>query len=426
VSNTVAPGQRWRAGLAGAAALALVAVLGCDEEFSAVHVGPEITVTASNATYPTVAMGSEGKSYVVWVGDDDNLYLAAAERAGSYSAPVRVNDIDGDAASHEQAPPQVAVGPEGHVYVVWQNNTAIEGRQYPASDLRFAVSRDGGRSFAAAIHVNDDAGEFPTSHTFHDVAVGLDGVVYVSWIDSRERDRVAATMPGGAAGHEAHLPGHEIRVARSTDGGRSFGPSVIVDRSSCPCCRTAMAAAPDGSVYVAWRRVDPGDVRDIVVARADSRDFSFGPPVRVHPDNWVYPGCPHAGPALAVADDGRLHVAWYTGADGRQGVWYAASPDRGASFDKPVALLTDEWVPPTLVRLGATSDAVWAAWDDRRADPVTVRVARWSSGSRPSGFTEDAGAGRAPAVGMGHDEMIVAWLDGEAIRARQIGESHDR
>jgi hypothetical protein len=50
--------------------------------------------------------------------------------------PVRVNDIEGDAAPHLQAPAQVAAGPGGAVYVAWTNATLIEGRRFPASDLR--------------------------------------------------------------------------------------------------------------------------------------------------------------------------------------------------------------------------------------------------------------------------------------------------
>ena len=101
-------------------------------------------------------------------------------------------------------------------------------------NLRFARSTDGGHTFEPAIFVNDDALGLPSSHTFHDIAVADDGAIYVSWIDGRERARVEAERKasgaahGGHGGHASHgmhdptLPGSEVRVARSTDGGRSW------------------------------------------------------------------------------------------------------------------------------------------------------------------------------------------------------------
>jgi hypothetical protein len=47
-----------------------------------------------------------------------------------------------------------------------------------------------------------------------------------------------------------------------------FREGVVVDRDVCPCCRTGPATGPDGSVYVVWRRIFEGGVRDIAIARS--------------------------------------------------------------------------------------------------------------------------------------------------------------
>src|SRR5690606_7506920 len=136
-------------------------------------------------------------------------------------------------------------------------------------------------------------------HTFHNLLVASDGTVFVSWLDSRRDEQGTETESEGAAVETAAAPatpGPDVRVAVSTDGGRSFDPSTIVDMQTCPCCRTAMAVGPDGSLYVAWRKIYPGDVRDIVVARSRDRGATWDEPVRVAADDWVFPGCPHAGP----------------------------------------------------------------------------------------------------------------------------------
>src|SRR5690606_2687359 len=295
--------------------LAALLVAGCSMQPAA----PEVTlatVADGGATHPTVAIDpTRGAVYVAWVGTPDadgraDVYLARSDDGGAtYGAPVRVNHIPGDAAPHAQAPAQVVVGPDGTVYVVWQNNTKIEGRRFPASDLRLARSRDGGRSFEPAVYVNDDAGGLPASHTFHDVAVLPDGTVLVSWIDGRARAAAEAAAnaggsgaptgsarggspaaSGGAGHHGGHgaleEPSSQIRVARSLDGGRTFGPSVLVAEQACPCCRTSLAVGPSGEVYLAWRAVFAGSIRDVVVARSDDGGRSFRPAIPVHDDGW--------------------------------------------------------------------------------------------------------------------------------------------
>jgi hypothetical protein len=329
------------------------------------------------------------------------------------------------------------VGPEGNVYVVWQNNREIPGRRFPSSDLRFARSTDGGRTFSPAVTVNDDANGPPSSHTFHNLVVGKDGTVWVSWLDSRVRDArraqhhhpapAAGKAPGdsihsmhghGGMGEDPTLPGSEVRVARSVDGGKTFGPSMVVDGGVCPCCRTSLAVGADGSIYVAWRKVYAGDVRDVVVARLAPGAQAFAAPVRVHADGWVFPGCPHAGPSLAVDGAGRLHVAWYTGRDGRQGLWHAVSGDQGKSFGEPAGLLTGAWVPPSQVALAASGDRVWATWDDRRTADGPVTIARIDGNDVHVVARERAG--RSPALASASHGVLLAWHAGQAVKVSAL------
>ena len=247
-------------------------------------------------------------------------------------------------------------------------------------------------------------------------AVAADGTVYVSWIDSRERDRARAA---GAA-HPGTLPPPDVRVARSADGGRTFGPGVIVARGVCPCCRTALAVV-GRTVYVAWRHVFPGEVRDIVVARSDDAGESFSAPVRVHADGWAIAGCPHAGPALAADPAGGLHVAWYTGRPDAAGLYAAWSADGGRSFGPPAPLVTGEWVAISRVRLApAGPGTAWAAWEDRGGEARVVRIARLERGRPASAVL--AGAGTAPGLAAAGGIWAVAWGTQEGgVRVRLGG-----
>jgi DNA-binding beta-propeller fold protein YncE len=412
---------------AALAALPLIAVArgGAD---AAVRMGAPATVAEHAAGNPTAAVDPrDGSGYVAWIAAADgasNVFLARVDEAGWTGAPVRVNHRPGDAAPHEQAPAQVAVGPDGAVYVLWQNNTKVAGRRFPASDLRFARSADGGRTFSPAVTVNDDAGGVPSSHTFHDLAVGPDGTVWVSWIDSRVKDAARALRPASAApapsghGHrhraEEGLPPSEVRVAKSTDGGRTFGASVVVDTAPCPCCRTTLAVGADGAVYLAWRKEYAGDVRDVVVARLAPGAAAFAAPVRVHADAWVFPACPHAGPSLAVDARGRVHVGWYTGVEGRQGLWYARSDDAGRGFGRPVALVTGADLPPSQVALSPRGDGVLVAWDDRAEQGRRVALARVEGDGGPVRIGEVEG--RLPAL----EATLLAWHDRQTVRAVRL------
>jgi hypothetical protein len=392
--------------------VALLALCACNAQ-PALEIGTPLALQSVAAGNPTTAT-ADSVAYIAWVsGEGKGDVLFARVTDFNASVPVRVNDVAGDAAPHEQAPPQVRVAPDGTVYVVWQNNTHVEGRRFPYSNLRLARSLNGGRSFEPAIFVNDDAGDVPSSHTFHDIAVGSDGTVYVSWIDGRERARAeAAAAPMQLAGHGSHsapgMPGSDVRVARSTDGGRTFTPGVVVFRGICPCCRTSLAISRDGHVYVAYR--SEGESRDIMVSRSTDGGATFGEPVRVHADNWRIDGCPHAGPSLGVSSDGAVHVSWYTAADARQGIWYARSTDGGTSFSAPVALQTGEWVPVAQTKLAVDAqDNIWIAWDDRREAQHRVHIALARDGAIERNIDLDA-AGKSPALAASAD----AWLTWQA------------
>jgi hypothetical protein len=380
-------------------------------------------VVARGASNPTVAVAEDdGAAYVAWVGtegEESNVFVARGRPDGGFAESVRVNDRPGDAAPHAQAPAQVAVGPDGAVYVVWQNNTTVEGRRFPASDLRFARSTDGGRTFELAIYVNDDAGGPPTSHTFHDMAVAADGTVYVSWIDGRARTSAEGPSAFGGGGHAAHHgagdAGPQIRIARSTDGGRTFGASHVVDDEACPCCRTSLALGPDGEVWVAWRKVFEGSVRDVVVARSVDGGRTFSPPVRVHADGWAIEACPHAGPAVAVDRAGRVHVAWFTGAEGRAGAYHATS-ETGEAFGDPSPLTPVGGVPTTQVAMAADEDgSVWVAWEDPEGDTPALRLARVGEDGEPRPVDAEAVTGLLPSLAASADRVLLAWLDGERI-----------
>jgi len=217
-----------------------------------------------------------------------------------------------------------------------------------------------------------------------------------------------------------------VFVTRSKDGGKHWMPNMPVSANeACPCCRTAMASAPTGVLYLAWRQVFPGNVRDVVVARSNDYGMTWEDPVRVHADNWVFDGCPHAGPSLQVDSKGIVHVAWWTGKQGSAGVWYAQSRNGAMTFSTPVPLGVAEFSRPAHVQLAlGGQERVIAAWDDGTLETPRIVVRRPKDGgvswSAPATLSD---SGRAPASrssAASRERLAVAWSEQSAESA-----SHD-
>jgi BNR repeat-like domain len=381
--------------------LGVIALVACRSE-PAIKLGPPETVSrvTSVGTAPMFAVSRDGREAIAWVsapngGVDGRVYVSVDGKG-----PTELRDPLGPIEPHGEAPPKLvfdASGALGALYVVAKE---VPGRRFPASALRFARSEDDGRTWSAPVSVTDDS--LFGSHNFHGLHGAPDGSLYVAWLDGR---------------HGKSAP----YVTRSTDGGRTWSPNQRVDTGeACPCCRTAIAASKDGTVYVAWRAVLPGNVRDIVVARSNDGGVTWSEPVRAHADDWVFDGCPHAGPSMQVDAAGRLHVAWWTGKEGAAGAYYARSDDGGRTFSDPVTLGAAAFSRPAHVQLTCVDEQIIvAAWDDGTVAIPRVRVRVSRDGGKTFASAVDASAAdRAagyPVVAAVGDSLVLAWSERSAL-----------
>lgn len=305
--------------------LALPAVLfsamGCSERQLSIE--PLSLPASAQAADPAIAVLPESDGLLMsWIGGDGRSWALrvshSADRGLTWSPPV---DIAGggrgsdELQPHGESSPRLVAGPAGLVALTWVANVRVEGRKWPATRMRLARSADGGATWSVPITLNDDSTAAPVGHQFHGMAWQGDSSLVVAWLDERE----VAEQPAGPHPESGNEPDATIYAAMSADFGRTWPANQRLWGAACPCCRVTLARLADGSVAAAWRRHFPGSIRDVVVA-----PVRIGAPVpsRVHPDDWVYPGCPHNGPAATPASDGSLHVAWYSGKPGASGVFY--------------------------------------------------------------------------------------------------------
>jgi hypothetical protein len=118
-------------------------------------------------------------------------------------------------------------------------------------------------------------------------------------------------------------------------------------------------------VYVAWRHLFPGGVRDIAIARSADGGRSFSAPTRVSEDNWKIDACPDDGPSMAIDADGAIRVVWPTlvqdAAPARIGIFQAVSRDGGKTFSPRERMDAGDAAPahPRLTDAGQGAAVVW-------------------------------------------------------------------
>lgn len=381
--------------------------------------GPVETVVAGHAENPTMALDSTTGTLVVgWAATapDSSTGAWVVRRApdGTLSLPLRVSQPGERVMLATQNPVQVVAAPGGVVYAAWVVTRSPDTAPEADITLRLARSDDGGATFREPVSFTPDSARAFPANMYADVAVAPDGAVYLSWLDLHAwTDSVAAHV-------HAHLPDSipvpeswvGFRVARSTDGGRTFPEQALLDSTSCICCRTAVAVGPDARAHAMWRHVFPGSVRDFQSASSAPSTAQFAAPARVHEDQWVLDGCPDIGPDMVVDGGGTVHVAWYTGAPGRRGLWYAASHDGGARYGAPVPVLTEGAIPPSEVRVASSDETTWLAWEDRRTSPGVIRL------GQPGEKGTVLGEGRYPALAAGPTLLAVAWETEAGLKLR--------
>ena len=326
------------------------------------------------------AYGPDGTLHVVYSNLEGsgnrpaNLWISTSTDGGrTLGPPARV-------AGALAFQPRVAVAPTGAVHVVWLQATEVGQLSLGAgpNPVVTAVSADGGRSFSTPVTVSD-----PARPRVGAASLVVDGdevtVLYQDFGDDR---RDFENLDGPAWDEPTTLV-----VARSADGGHTFGTGVEVDREVVLTRRffpfapeyPSLAAGP-GGLYVAWADGRNGDL-DVFLRRSTDGGRSWAGPVRVN-GNRRGDGTSQYLPRVAVAPDGRVDVAFLDRRDRDDvltDVTLASSHDGGRtfsdvrvssrSFDSRIGPAAGPLLEVDLgTRLGllAERDRSVAAWTDTR------------------------------------------------------------
>lgn len=388
--------------------VSLIFLTGCnrfaaDASRAAVFQPVQISSSDVDAAEPVTATAPDGGFYVAWVNHNANsqsdVMLARYDSEGATSgSPVMVNPQAGVATAWRGDPPSVAVA-DNSVYVLWTARVESNGKK--GTDLYFSVSHDQGKSFASPVKVNDD--KQPGAHGMHSLAVANDGKIYVAWLDERN---ISQPKPSKHAGGHHMESNRELFVAHSTDGGKTFSANRKVAENVCPCCKTALAVSPDGTLYASWRQVLPGNFRHIAVANSTDGGANFSSPVIVSDDKWMLQGCPVSGPSLSADANGTLKVVWYAaGENDAPGLYFAETRDKGRTFS-PRSLVMQETVKGTPALVGANDRAV-AIWQGSVGQQPETKMRELGSAQAAVSVAANA---ELPSGVLSKGKLFVAYI----------------
>ncbi len=349
---------------------------------------------------PAIQLSNTSVFHLTWIEanqkDLNTYYVQAPLRPETLPHPIRVNPKATLAASLH-APPAMALGVQDEVYLTWTTpHPKADGKLF-TSLLLLSRSLDGGKSFLEPIQVNDDSAI--TGHSFDNLTVSPNGSIHTVWLDAREGKKDPATYS-----------------SFSQDQGQSFSPNLKIDDMACVCCRTHATVAQDGTVYLAWRKIYPGSVRETVVARSTNNGVTFSSPVIVGHDRWAFEGCPHRPATMGTDQQGRLFVAWYTeGPDDIPGVYIAYSDDRGKTFTPRRQLNLSKGTFPDHPQLAVDRDGrLLVIWEEqspvRREVVISYSLDRGLTFSPPQKLNTKKSKHPAVAVNT-NGEAVLAWQE---------------
>jgi len=277
---------------------------------------------------PQVVKDSAGTVHLLYyLGDPANgdlYYVRSKDDGNSWSAPLHVNSVAGDAiAVGNIRGGQLAIGKNQRPYVVWLGSKPLPGQQAQAGmSLLFSRLKDDGSGFEAERNLQGHTLDMDGGAS---VAASETGDVFLVWHASavkggEERDR-------------------KVWVSHSADEGKTFETEHEAwpkSTGACGCC-SLKALYGSGKLRVFYRSAENNQNRDPYLLTSADKGATFSGEKL---SDWVANTCPMSTFAL---DDfhGKLFAAWE-----RKGViqWTTTggAPSRGVGVNaKYPAIVTN-------------------------------------------------------------------------------------
>ena len=367
---------------------------------------PQKPASLRCAPAPSAQFDAQGRLWVVWSTAGHIYVTSSADQGKTFTPSVVVNRSPEAISARGENRPKIALDTQGKIYVSW--TTPLKKRY--TGNIRFSYSHDGGQSFSEPVIVNDNRDI--TGHRFEALAVNEQGIVYLAWLD--KRDRFKAMQRG------EKYRGAALYYSYSIDGGKSFAKNINVQPHSCECCRVAMAIDSDQLPVVMWRNIYNTNTRDHSLVKFLT-DNKPGKVIRATEDNWQVDACPHHGPAISIslpADRTKsdYHLAWFNNAPERHGLFYLriSDPSLDSSEIHLSAISIGDYNKgashPDVLSL---NNKVWLVWKEFDGENESVQMQfskdRGDSWSQPQVIAQTKNGSDYPFLINNNNNVYVQW-----------------
>lgn len=253
--------------------------------------------TPDGGIQPQTALDSRGVLHMIYFSGDaaaGNIeYVHRAPGAKAFSKPLRVNSQpDSALAVGTVRGPQMAVGQDGRVDVVWFGSSKAKPRG-PDGSTPLLFSR-----------LNASGTAFTPQRNLVRYAKGLDGGLSVA--ADRKGDVYVVWHAMGKTPGEAN---RRVYLARSTDNGRTFAREVPVSPAAlgaCGCCGMRAFVDRSGAVFVLYRAAAEAIHRNMTLLVSTDRGRTFR---SQEVSAWKLNACPMSTAYLGEGGD-RVLAAW--------------------------------------------------------------------------------------------------------------------
>jgi len=301
-----------------------------------------VSKTPGSCSHPEMAVDKSGSINLVWSdtragAKGHDIFFARSQDGGkTWTEALDISKTDGVASS-----PAVAVSPDQSIHVVWRDTASGETRP----DIFYTSSSDQGKTWTKA----EDISNTPKWSKDPTIAVGDDGVVHVSWLDSRSGEQ----RP-------------DIFYIQKLEG--TWTKPLNVSNSERLSAHPSIACGPKGIVYIVWSDNSRKELSpDIWCAIANKRGH-FGQPINISNTPGV-----SSQPTIGGDVGGRVVVVWSDTSPGAPHIYARLSTDRAEDFttvmDLPHRL--DASKQP---RASIDGEKAFVIWEELKGDESTLFV----------------------------------------------------
>jgi hypothetical protein len=199
----------------------------------------------------------------------------------------------------------------------------------------------------------------------------------------------------------------DIFFSRSTDSGHTWTKPIAIASTPGNSTEPAMAIAPDNSIHVAWSDTSRGEEhKDIYYSSSKDNGKTWGKNTLLPADDVSNTPGESSRPSIAVSKDGTIHLAWLDSTPGEShpDIYYAYKD--GEYWSQPTNVSNSPRASSHPVIACSSKDKIYLSWGDNSrkenaADIWCAKAIEKGTFDRPINVSSTPGVASEPVIATG-------------------------